>query len=258
MIRGRPPGMPYDHGYYLSAYALAVMHGFTGTEEEWLESLKGEAGATGPAGATGAPGEKVVLRYSDTQAAIQQKYENDSAWSNVLTLPTIRDAVVAALSGIFSATYDAESDAIVIDIGDVEGGSGTGGGVTYTFAVEGGSLVITSSAGDVQTVSLPGSYDTTYSFSTGAKGRTLLITEYSATGAITTSIPFPTVTDTNTTYNLASNGSSSITLAGSDGTVQTVTLNGTTDLSAYSTTAQMNAAIQAAIDALQLYDGVGV
>lgn len=27
--------------YYLSAYALAVKHGFKGTEEEWLESLKG-------------------------------------------------------------------------------------------------------------------------------------------------------------------------------------------------------------------------
>ncbi len=31
----------------LSAYALAVKHGFTGTEEEWIESLKGEKGDTG-------------------------------------------------------------------------------------------------------------------------------------------------------------------------------------------------------------------
>jgi len=28
-------------GYYISAYAIAVKHGFTGTEEEWLESLRG-------------------------------------------------------------------------------------------------------------------------------------------------------------------------------------------------------------------------
>lgn len=31
-------------GYYLTAYGVAVKHGFTGTEEEWLESLKGEKG----------------------------------------------------------------------------------------------------------------------------------------------------------------------------------------------------------------------
>lgn len=33
--------------YYLSAYQLAVKEGFTGTLEEWLDSLKGEPGATG-------------------------------------------------------------------------------------------------------------------------------------------------------------------------------------------------------------------
>lgn len=31
-------------GYYLTAYGIAVKHGFSGTEEEWLESLKGETG----------------------------------------------------------------------------------------------------------------------------------------------------------------------------------------------------------------------
>lgn len=37
--------------YYLTAYGLAVKRGFQGTEEEWLASLKGADGATGPAGA---------------------------------------------------------------------------------------------------------------------------------------------------------------------------------------------------------------
>ena len=32
-------------GYYLTAYGIAVKHGFKGTEEEWLASLRGEAGA---------------------------------------------------------------------------------------------------------------------------------------------------------------------------------------------------------------------
>ena len=39
-----------------SAYEVAVANGFVGTEEEWLESLVGEAGPAGPAGADGAPG----------------------------------------------------------------------------------------------------------------------------------------------------------------------------------------------------------
>lgn len=43
----------------LSAYQVAVQHGFEGTEAEWLISLKGDKGETGPKGepgANGAPG----------------------------------------------------------------------------------------------------------------------------------------------------------------------------------------------------------
>ena len=34
-------------GYYLSAYGIAVAHGYSGTEEEWLATLKGESGDDG-------------------------------------------------------------------------------------------------------------------------------------------------------------------------------------------------------------------
>ena len=40
-----------------SAYRIAVMHGFEGTEEEWLQSLKGEPGKPGVDGAPGRDGE---------------------------------------------------------------------------------------------------------------------------------------------------------------------------------------------------------
>lgn len=40
-------GGPVMHGYYLSAYSIAVKHGYEGTEAQWLETLKG---APGPAG----------------------------------------------------------------------------------------------------------------------------------------------------------------------------------------------------------------
>lgn len=42
----------------LSAYQVAVQHGFKGTEDEWLISLKGEKGETGPKGDKGNTGEK--------------------------------------------------------------------------------------------------------------------------------------------------------------------------------------------------------
>lgn len=45
-------------GYYLSAYAIAQKHGYTGTEAEWLASLKGDKGDTGAKGDTGEKGAK--------------------------------------------------------------------------------------------------------------------------------------------------------------------------------------------------------
>lgn len=43
-----------------SAYQIAVDHGYVGTEEEWLESLKGATGATGATGPQGPQGEPGV------------------------------------------------------------------------------------------------------------------------------------------------------------------------------------------------------
>ena len=40
-------GGPVMHGYYLSAYSIAVKHGYEGTEAQWLETLKGEQGPAG-------------------------------------------------------------------------------------------------------------------------------------------------------------------------------------------------------------------
>ena len=40
-------GKAEAQGYYLSAYGIAVKGGYNGTEEEWLESLKGEPGTPG-------------------------------------------------------------------------------------------------------------------------------------------------------------------------------------------------------------------
>ena len=43
-------GRAVEQGYYLSAYGIAKAHGYTGTEAEWLASLKGAAGEPGKDG----------------------------------------------------------------------------------------------------------------------------------------------------------------------------------------------------------------
>ena len=52
--------LPLIEGLGKSAYAIAVAHGFRGTEQEWLDSLKGLQGPQGEPGPKGAP-----FRYED-------------------------------------------------------------------------------------------------------------------------------------------------------------------------------------------------
>ena len=87
-------------GYYITAYGIAVKHGFIGTEEEWLASLKGDGG------------EPVVIRYSETDGQLQWKYENedDSAWREILTLADLQgDLVSATISQAQAAKTAAEA-----------------------------------------------------------------------------------------------------------------------------------------------------
>lgn len=61
-----PPGRKGDPGATgLSAYEIAVKNGFDGTEEEWLESLKGEKGDPGTGeGIPGPPGRDGQIRFT--------------------------------------------------------------------------------------------------------------------------------------------------------------------------------------------------
>ena len=77
-------GKPEELGIYFSAYGIAVKHGYTGTEEEWLASLKGD------------PGEPVVIRFDQTSGQIQWKYQNDSTWNDVLSLEELQGALVSS------------------------------------------------------------------------------------------------------------------------------------------------------------------
>lgn len=53
---GTPKAEQYPHGTFLSAYALALKHGFQGTEQAWLSSLHGADGHNGKDGQDGARG----------------------------------------------------------------------------------------------------------------------------------------------------------------------------------------------------------
>ena len=77
-------GKPEDLGIYFSAYGIAVKHGYTGTEEEWLASLKGD------------PGEPVVIRFDQTSGQLQWKYQNESTWHDVLSLEELQGALVSS------------------------------------------------------------------------------------------------------------------------------------------------------------------
>ena len=81
-------------GYYLTAYGLAVKHGFTGSEEEWLESLK----AAG-----------VEMRHNEETQHLEWKNKEDTEWHPLLDISSIADAVKAARSAEQSAKAASES-----------------------------------------------------------------------------------------------------------------------------------------------------
>lgn len=72
-------GTPW-RGYYITAYGIAVKHGFKGTEEEWLESLVGKA---------------VEIRYNDVTNVLEWKYDGSDVWTELLSLEDLQTEVVA-------------------------------------------------------------------------------------------------------------------------------------------------------------------
>ena len=85
-------------GYYITAYGIAVKHGFQGTEEEWLKSLKGDGG------------EPIAIRYDETAQQLQWKYESDTQWQELLSLSELQgDAVSQTLAAAQNAKTAAEA-----------------------------------------------------------------------------------------------------------------------------------------------------
>lgn len=103
--RNHVPGTTEALGFFLTAYGLALKSGFVGTEQEWLQSLKGDQGWS------------IGMRYSGEDSALQWCSLGDSIWHDLLTLSDIQGDVVSqtltaaqtAQSGAETAQAAAES-----------------------------------------------------------------------------------------------------------------------------------------------------
>lgn len=72
------------YGTYLSAYGIAVKRGYKGTEQEWLQSLKGEKG------------ERVELRYAADVNRLQWRY-SAGAWQDLMSLSEFQTELQQAM-----------------------------------------------------------------------------------------------------------------------------------------------------------------
>ena len=97
IVNGADPGSgdAVRRGYYLSAYGIAVAHGYAGTEAEWIASLKG---------ATGAPGEPGMSAYEE---ALEQGFEGtEEEWLESLKGEDGLSAYEEALEQGFEGTEE--------------------------------------------------------------------------------------------------------------------------------------------------------
>lgn len=83
--------------YFLTAYAIAVKHGYTGSEEQWLQSLHGEAG------------KPVRMRYQGKM--VQWAPDGAEDWTDLFDVQDVEDAAAEAAGASATAAQEAMQDA---------------------------------------------------------------------------------------------------------------------------------------------------
>ena len=134
-------------GYYITAYGIAVKHGFQGTEEEWLKSLKGDGG------------EPIVIRYDETAQQLQWKYESDTQWQELLSLSELQGDVVSqtlaaaqnAKTAAEAAQSAAETAAQTTGADAAAAKSGADTATEKAAAAAASAKIATDAAGEAQT-----------------------------------------------------------------------------------------------------------
>ena len=125
-------------GVFLSAYGIAVKHGYAGTEEEWLESLEGPAGPQGiqgEPGPQGAPGTVSFDELTEEQLAMLMGPEGPQG------VPGIdgQDGIgIQSVEQTTTSTEDGGTNVVTVTKTD---------GATSTFYVRNGSRGSTGPAG---------------------------------------------------------------------------------------------------------------
>lgn len=112
--------------YYLTAYGIAVKHGYSGTEEEWLLSLKGEKGDKGDKGDPGPVGNAVwgqitgtLSNQSDLYNALSGKQEAFTIGENLKLVNGVL-SVDTANAVEQDNTKPVTSAAVHVEIGNIE------------------------------------------------------------------------------------------------------------------------------------------
>lgn len=103
----------------LSAYEIAVKHGFEGTEEEWLESLKGKNGSNGANGNNGKDGQDLSVDdlfskavdlglYADKSAESYDKFLKDYFNDNVKieSVESVANKCLNQVVGVYAVSED--------------------------------------------------------------------------------------------------------------------------------------------------------
>lgn len=101
------PGDGSAYWFYLSAYASAVKHGYTGTEEEWIASLKGDTGATGATGSGIASIEKTGTSGNTDTYTITMDDGTTSTFTvtNTTGISSVQKTATAGLVDTYTVTF---------------------------------------------------------------------------------------------------------------------------------------------------------
>ena len=122
-------------GVFLSAYGIAVKHGYAGTEEEWLESLRGpegQQGIQGKPGPQGAPGTVSFDELTEEQLAMLMGPEGQQG------VPGTDGVGIQSVEQTTTSTEDGGTNVVTVTKTD---------GTTSTFYVRNGSRGSTGPAG---------------------------------------------------------------------------------------------------------------
>ena len=133
----------------LSAYEIAVKNGFSGTEKQWLESLKGADGADGLDGRDGEAGKDGENANNITieaiyQAALNNGYDKDflTFIKEYFSVSAEEYSIQAAVNKALLCTVDVISVFDVLSGGVIEESYSIASGVIYTLDKEAGNALI--------------------------------------------------------------------------------------------------------------------